>query len=54
MKMGKKPLPIIAMTAVTLPETVDEIIRSGMNDHISKPVSLAALRKKLSHWLNRP
>ncbi len=54
MKIGKKPLPIIAMTAVTLPETVDEIMRSGMSDHISKPVSLAALRKKLSHWLNRP
>lgn len=41
------------MTAVTLPETVDEIMRSGMSDHIAKPVSLAALRKKLAHWLNR-
>ncbi|MDD4701857.1 MAG: ATP-binding protein [Desulfovibrio sp.] len=54
MKHGKKPLPIIAMTAVTLPETVDEIMRSGMSDHIAKPFSLAALRKKLAHWLNRP
>ena len=54
MKIGKKTLPIIAMTAVTLPETVDEIMRSGMNDHIAKPVNLAALRKKLAHWLNRP
>lgn len=51
-KIGKKPLPIIAMTAVTLPETVDEIMHSGMNDHIAKPVNLAALRKKLAYWLN--
>ena len=53
MKTGKKPLPIIAMTAVTLPETVEEIMRSGMNDHIAKPVNLAALRKTLAHWLDR-
>lgn len=53
-KLSEKPLPIIAMTAVTLPETVDEIMRSGMSDYIAKPVSLAALRKKLAHWLNRP
>ena len=53
MKTGNKPLPIIAMTAVTLPETVDEIMRSGMNDHIAKPVNLAALRKTLAHWLDR-
>ena len=53
MKTGKKPLPIIAMTAVTLPETVEEIMRSGMNDHIAKPVNLAGLRKTLAHWLGR-
>ena len=53
MKTGKKPLPIIAMTAVTLPETVEEIMRSGMNGHIAKPVNLAALRKTLAYWLDR-
>lgn len=46
-----KHLPIIAMTAVTLPENVDEMIAAGMDDHIAKPFNLAVLRKKLSRWL---
>lgn len=39
------------MTAVTLPENVDEMIAAGMDDHIAKPFNLAVLRKKLSRWL---
>ena len=48
----KKNLPIIALTAATLPDNVAEIINAGMNDHIAKPFSMEVLRKKLASWLN--
>ena len=48
----KKSLPIIALTAATLPDNVAEIINAGMNDHIAKPFSMEVLRKKLASWLN--
>ena len=48
----KKSLPIIALTAATLPDNVAEIINAGMNDHIGKPFSMEVLRKKLASWLN--
>ncbi len=49
---NKKDLPIIALTAATLPDNIAEIINAGMNDHIAKPFSLETLRKKLAAWLN--
>ncbi len=45
-------LPIIALTAATLPDNIAEIINAGMNDHIAKPFNMAILRKKLAKWLN--
>ena len=48
----KKNLPIIALTAATLPDNIAEIINAGMNDHIAKPFSMEILRKKLAAWLN--
>ncbi|SDF34542.1 ATP-binding protein [Desulfovibrio legallii] len=48
---GGGHLPIIAMTAMTLPENVEEMIAAGMDDHIAKPFNQAVLRKKLSRWL---
>ena len=48
----KKILPIIALTAATLPDNIAEIINAGMNDHIAKPFSMEILRKKLAAWLN--
>ncbi|MFT3959575.1 MAG: ATP-binding protein [Desulfovibrio sp.] len=47
----QKALPIIALTAATLPDNIAEIINAGMNDHIAKPFSMAILRKKLAKWL---
>lgn len=44
-------LPIIALTAATLPDNIAEIINAGMNDHIAKPFSMAILRNKLAKWL---
>lgn len=47
----QKNLPIIAMTAATLPDNIDEILEAGMDDHISKPFNIGILRKKLVYWL---
>ena len=49
---NKKDLPIIALTAATLPDNIAEIINAGMNDHIAKPFSMELLRRKLAAWLN--
>ena len=49
---NKKSLPIIALTAATMPGNIAEIINAGMNDHIAKPFSQDILRKKLAEWLN--
>ncbi len=46
-------LPIVAMTADTLPDNIDEILAAGMDDHIPKPLDAAVLRSKLAYWLNR-
>ena len=46
-------LPIVAMTAATLPENIDEILDAGMDDHISKPFDATVLRNKLAYWLKR-
>ena len=46
-----KALPIIAMTAVAIPETMDEIMHAGMDDHLAKPFSLTTLRDKILQWL---
>lgn len=36
-------IPIIAMTANTFPEDVEESLNSGMNDHVGKPIDIVAL-----------
>lgn len=48
-----RALPIVAMTAASLPDNIDDILEAGMDDHISKPFDVAVLRKKLSYWLSR-
>lgn len=46
-----KAVPIIAMTAVAMPETMDEIMQSGMDDYLAKPFNLVTLRNKIIQWL---
>jgi CheY-like chemotaxis protein len=42
--------PIIAMTANVLPDQVARCLEAGMDDHIGKPISPAALLGALSRW----
>lgn len=41
---------IIALTANTMPGDMDECIKAGMNDYISKPVKLEELTAMLEKW----
>lgn len=40
---GKKPIPIVALTADVMGEVIDKCFAYGMNDYISKPVSAEKL-----------
>ena len=44
-------LPIVALTASAFQEDRDRCQEAGMDDFLSKPVSLDALRKLLERWL---
>lgn len=44
-------IPVIAVTGNTDPETIREVINSGMNAHIGKPVFRQNLLTTLSFWL---
>jgi signal transduction histidine kinase/BarA-like signal transduction histidine kinase len=45
-----KSLPIIALTAHALPADRELSLRSGMNDHLTKPIDSALLYKTLRRW----
>lgn len=46
----KPPIYIIALTAHAMTGDRDECLRAGMNDYLSKPVSLAEMRAALQRW----
>lgn len=46
-----KHVPIIAMTASAMKQDRDNCMSSGMDDYLSKPVSLEQLRGVLAQWL---
>jgi len=44
-------LPVIAMTANALVADRDRALDSGMNDHVAKPIDVAALFGTLARWI---
>lgn len=50
---GKEtPVPIIALTAHALSSERGQLLNSGMNDYLSKPVSEQQLLQTLRRWIN--
>jgi len=47
----KNAIPIIAMTAHSLPEYREKVLKSGMNDFVTKPIDLALLNRILAKVL---
>jgi len=45
-------IPIIAMTANTLPGDRERCLTAGMDDYLAKPITLEALRTVLARWLS--
>jgi signal transduction histidine kinase/CheY-like chemotaxis protein len=46
-------VPIVALTADTLQSDRRQCLAAGMDDHITKPVSVAMLRAVLGRWVRR-
>ena len=46
-----KSLPIIAMTANVMKEEIKQMLDSGMNDHIAKPINVNRMFATLTKWI---
>jgi PAS domain S-box-containing protein len=44
-------LPVIAMTASAMATDRDRVLRSGMNDHITKPLDLGRMFSIMARWI---
>jgi len=45
-------LPIVALTAASSQEDIDNCIDSGMNAHLAKPARKKALQEAIGQWVN--
>lgn len=50
----KSHTPIIAITAQAYADDKDKCLAAGMDDYISKPVTMEKLNAVLQHWLTKP
>lgn len=48
---GRRPLPIIAMSASAFDEDRERCMAVGMNDFLAKPITKAAMDQAIKHWL---
>ena len=48
---GRKPVPIIAMTANVFLEDIQKCTKAGMNSHLGKPLDMDEVLKKLDEYL---
>lgn len=49
--LGKKPIPLIALTANIVPEELARCQDEGMNDYLVKPLPVSQLKACLEKWL---
>jgi signal transduction histidine kinase/CheY-like chemotaxis protein len=49
---GRPAIPIIALTAHALPGERAKVLAAGMNDYVTKPISIKVLRDLLARWSN--
>jgi CheY-like chemotaxis protein len=48
---SSQELPVVAMTAMTLPEVREQCLKAGMNDYLAKPFDILDLDNKLIRWI---
>jgi len=50
----QRHIPVIAVTANVMPGVRELCLQAGMDDYLSKPVSLQDLQRVLEKWLHYP
>ena len=53
-EVGRKPVPIVAMTANAFNEDRERALAAGMNGFMTKPIDTAKLRRILEEYLANP